>query len=203
MLPISPTYFIGIRQLSDLMVLLCCFAGIFGARIEVQGINHTVESVKEGKYWRLLAPGNTYKIRAVHDDYKVPEHFIQVQLVDRVKAATVIDFQLSPLSIDYTDVLDAPAAVGGENPPESRTEAETMSHWTLRPDGFLMKPEFKYHHFKELQRFINFYAYNYPNITRQYSVGKSVDGRELWVLEISDNPGVRPVRVFCMNILIL
>ncbi|EPB72306.1 hypothetical protein ANCCEY_08589 [Ancylostoma ceylanicum] len=31
-------------------------------------------------------------------------------------------------------------------------------------------------------------ALNYPNITHLYSVGKSVLGRELWVLVISDNP---------------
>uniref|UniRef100_A0A8R1IG30 Peptidase_M14 domain-containing protein n=1 Tax=Caenorhabditis japonica TaxID=281687 RepID=A0A8R1IG30_CAEJA len=29
---------------------------------------------------------------------------------------------------------------------------------------------------------------NYPNITHLYSVGKSVEGRELWVLIISDKP---------------
>lgn len=30
----------------------------------------------------------------------------------------------------------------------------------------------------------------YPKITKLYSIGKSVEGRDLWVIEISKNPGV-------------
>ena len=88
-----------------------------------------------------------------------------------------------------------------------------VSASTLRPDGFLRKPgtviffhscwgrlsdisilvfsfaEFQYHHYEDLKSFLHFYARKYPNITRLYSAGQSVEGRELWVIEVSDNPG--------------
>ncbi|XP_040575872.1 carboxypeptidase D [Lepeophtheirus salmonis] len=59
----------------------------------------------------------------------------------------------------------------------------------LREDGFMRAPEFKYHHYKNLTEFLRFYSNEYKSISRMYSIGKSNQGRELWVMEISDNPG--------------
>lgn len=50
-------------------------------------------------------------------------------------------------------------------------------------------PQFKHHDYEALEAFLAEMNKNYPDITRLYSVGKSVEKRQLYVLEISDNPG--------------
>ena len=47
-----------------------------------------------------------------------------------------------------------------------------------------------YHDYNELTTFLQNIANDYPNITKLESIGQSVQGRELWVMEISDNPGI-------------
>lgn len=44
-----------------------------------------------------------------------------------------------------------------------------------------------YIHYDELTRLMQSYEEAYPHIARLYSVGKSVQGRELWVMHISKN----------------
>ncbi|XP_065891304.1 carboxypeptidase D-like isoform X1 [Dysidea avara] len=48
---------------------------------------------------------------------------------------------------------------------------------------------FSHHSNEQLDNFLHTYATKYPSITRLYSIGKSVKGIDLWVMEISDHPG--------------
>lgn len=48
---------------------------------------------------------------------------------------------------------------------------------------------FVHHDYSAMYGAMQYYAQAYPNITRLYSIGQSVEGRGLWVLEISDSPG--------------
>lgn len=48
----------------------------------------------------------------------------------------------------------------------------------------------RYHHYPDLKAYLQDLASSYPDLARLYSAGTSVQGRELYVLEISDNPGV-------------
>ena len=50
-----------------------------------------------------------------------------------------------------------------------------------------------YHDYNELTTFLQNIATVYPNITKLESIGQSVQGRELWVMEISDNPGINEI----------
>lgn len=54
---------------------------------------------------------------------------------------------------------------------------------------FLTKPKFVHHNTSDVEAFVKRIARDYPSITRLYSAGKSVNGKELWVLEITKHPG--------------
>lgn len=57
----------------------------------------------------------------------------------------------------------------------------------FQPSGVI---DFQHHNNEELLSLMRLYAENYPQITRLYSIGQSTRGTELFVVEISDNPGV-------------
>jgi carboxypeptidase D len=48
----------------------------------------------------------------------------------------------------------------------------------------------QYHNYDSLTAFMQQMAATYPNISRLFSLGKSVQNRELWAIQISDNVGV-------------
>lgn len=50
--------------------------------------------------------------------------------------------------------------------------------------------EFQYHSYDEMEMMLQLFSAIYPSITYLNSVGRSVQGRNLYVMEISTNPGV-------------
>jgi hypothetical protein len=57
-----------------------------------------------------------------------------------------------------------------------------------QPRGFEPMALGDYHSYETLTDELNAYADAYPNICRLYTLGQSVQGRELWAMLISDNP---------------
>ena len=53
----------------------------------------------------------------------------------------------------------------------------------------------KYHNYEDLTKLMHELASQYPEITRLYDVGESVQGRKLWVMEITSKPGKHRVGV--------
>ncbi|CAO1298979.1 unnamed protein product [Diamesa hyperborea] len=48
--------------------------------------------------------------------------------------------------------------------------------------------DFVYHNHEEMTNFLRQTAFRYPNLTALYSIGKSVKGRDLWVMVVSSSP---------------
>lgn len=48
--------------------------------------------------------------------------------------------------------------------------------------------EYKYHNYEQMTKFLRTTSSRFPNLTALYSIGKSVQGRDLWVLVVSSSP---------------
>jgi hypothetical protein len=68
------------------------------------------------------------------------------------------------------------------------TELEKIHNHTKSSDQASGYPTFE-----KITKFLKSVAKNYPNIAKLESIGKSVDGKDLWVLKISDNVSVDEV----------
>lgn len=112
--------------------------------------------------------------------------------------AVDIDFNLKKIKRDTEPqkAAEIKSAAEANMPKEADTLQVLVSHVNKLRDAshrekltFIEPTEFKHHHYNDLEQFLKNISQKYPEITRLYSVGKSVQGRELWTIEITDNPG--------------
>lgn len=169
------------------------------ATIMVAGINHNVTTAHFGDYYRLLLPG-TYNITAVASGC-IPMTITNVQVSEG--KATELNFTLAllnseiisqtaaPLPTPSTTVI--PMSSGNKTSVSTDitgTAEEGSSSSTGPPEPKPLQPlEFRHHHYSDMELFMQRFSSKYPSITHLYSIGKSVEDRVLWVMEISDNPG--------------
>lgn len=50
--------------------------------------------------------------------------------------------------------------------------------------------EFRHHNYVAMEKLLKEIATTYPNLTRLYTIGQTHQGRQLYVLEVTDNPGI-------------
>jgi len=179
--------------------------GIMKAVISVAGINKNITTAEFGDYWRLLVPG-TYTVKASADGYvSVIEH----EVVVHAGSVYILNFTLSP----HTTVEDnaksliplfssllqtystTPSLVHlAANLTSEQFIVESMSRLkdsAHRSQAHFIEPShFEHMSHDRLESVLKSFNTKYPHITHLYSVGQSVEGRQLFVLEISDNPGV-------------
>ena len=145
--------------------------GIANATVSVHRINHDVVTAASGDYWRLLVPG-TYTISAHASGFEAEIHS---DVVVSDGQPTELTFRLKRVSTDEND--------DDEEEEEEEDEAPHVDGKHFEAN------EFKHHRYDLLTTLLKQSAEKFPGITRLYSLGKSVKGRDLWVLEITDHPG--------------
>lgn len=169
--------------------------GVDLAYIHVSGIKHNVTTAKNGKYWRLLLPG-VYTVEVSSYGYKSEKKLVVVK-----KGIEELNFVLQQLSVTHQVKEITEPSLKSSSFPKTTAQPtdDTTSKMPVTSSNIVVTTqvsneslpiEFKHHHYKEMVAILNRVKEKCPNITHLYSIGKSVEGRELFVLELTDNPGV-------------
>ncbi|GLG92487.1 Carboxypeptidase D [Gryllus bimaculatus] len=137
------------------------------AEVVVQNLNHNVTTTARGEFWRLLLPGS-YSVYVTAWGYETSAP---------VNISVVEDH---PTWVNFT-LQSAPVHEG--------KSVKVVTPPYNDEYGFVIPPKFQHHNYDEMVEVLKQLSDNYHNLTRLYSIGRSVEGRELYVLEISDKPG--------------
>ncbi|KAH7645110.1 carboxypeptidase d-like protein [Dermatophagoides farinae] len=142
---------------------------------------HNITSSLQGEYWRLLLPGS-YSVTVSAFGYETKTLPITVDNMDPT-TATILNFTLTrrSSSSSATNITLADHRISDS------IEKEDFIN-SLLPD-FVTPTRFIHHNYVEMEKLLHEFHRNFSHITRLYSIGKSVEKRELYVLEISDRPG--------------
>ncbi|KAG1951702.1 carboxypeptidase M [Pimephales promelas] len=162
-------------------------APLADAVIMVAGINHNVTTAHFGDYYRLLLPG-IYTITAVAPGY-VPMSVDGVEVHEG--KATELNITLVAETDENLTTLSIPESLTDTSSDDSSTSTSKAAADEKQGSRVTFQPQdFRHHSYSDMELFLKKFSSEYSSITRLYYIGKSVQGRLLWVMEISDNPGV-------------
>lgn len=89
---------------------------------------------------------------------------------------------------DYENLIISPNNVDVDNKKYDDWTFQSYSDVEKLVGNFTESNEFGHHNYNKMTLWLKRLNLDYPDITHLYTVGKSVQGRDLWVLIISDNP---------------
>ncbi|XP_050948191.1 carboxypeptidase D, b isoform X2 [Labeo rohita] len=151
--------------------------GIANATVMVEGSSHHVHSSSTGQYWRPLAPGS-YHITASAPGYAPMSASVRV-LESRVEQ---VDFKLT------RDTLQPPVAEREQKDFEKLVEQLlALGELGQLVRSLLPAQTLQYRTYRERSEFLQGLTFNFPRITRLYSLGQSTEFRTIWALEIAGN----------------
>lgn len=107
--------------------------------------------------------------------------------------AQEVNTSVTAVTSETTHGLKTPGATAAS--PSRSTESPAVpsagnaSSATLPPEHEPIQPqEFRHHSYADMELFLRKYLSDFPSITHLYSVGRSGQGHELYVMAVSDNP---------------
>lgn len=189
---------------------------ISNAHIVTSGISHNVSSFDSGFYWRPLPPGIEFNLYVEADGY---QSFSTGKLVSPAPDSQsnqvqpyYVNFNLAPTGDPsiHSFSVDGDGRSTTESHGDSTVKKQLSEPLEDLPSTSSLKPSVlfehvddqianldfktptnlkKHHNFSEMEDILRSLHDKYPKLTRLYSIGKSVEDRDLWVLEISNQPG--------------
>ncbi|KAJ3590658.1 hypothetical protein NHX12_008607, partial [Muraenolepis orangiensis] len=180
--------------------------------IIVAGINHNLTTGRYGDYYRLLLPGQ-YNISVVAPGY-TSKTVYNVQVTEG--RAAELNFTVEPVAgplasggvpvtVEIGASTQTPVGTTPHTPPsppstengvvtpggngsDSPSPSPATSGPEVRPP--LQPQDFRHHNYADMELFLRRHSSEFPAIAHLSSIGRSVEGRELYVMVISDNPTV-------------
>ncbi|GAB6030074.1 hypothetical protein CHUAL_005754 [Chamberlinius hualienensis] len=138
--------------------------GIPNAKVVIDGLKHNISTTSRGEFWRLLVPGTGYTLTFEAENYE-PATIRNVGVT--ANKTTELPVRMKRRQYETKEVVNIPS-----------------------PSSLL---NFEHHNYVKMEEVLRHYQSAYKHIARLYSIGKSVEGRELYVMEISDYPGVHEI----------
>ncbi|XP_041451356.1 carboxypeptidase D isoform X2 [Drosophila obscura] len=101
--------------------------------------------------------------------------------------------QLYALILIHASSCHTPTSAKTVNPDGGELHLQQQQQLQALPEPRAYMPDsqnldFVYHDHEELTRFLRATSARYPNLTALYSIGKSIQGRDLWVMVVSSSP---------------
>uniref|UniRef100_A0A671QNQ1 Carboxypeptidase D-like n=1 Tax=Sinocyclocheilus anshuiensis TaxID=1608454 RepID=A0A671QNQ1_9TELE len=151
--------------------------GLPDVTISVSGTDHNITTWMFGDYYRLLLPGR-YDITASSPGY----------LSNTVKNVPVIEGKATLLNFTLEEPVEEMLMLDPSEQAVVTNEGLNTPGPTSRSPIHTL--DFRYHSYDEMEMLLQLLSAVHPSITYLNSAGRSVQGRNLYVMEISTNPGV-------------
>lgn len=141
--------------------------------------------------WRLPCPHAFVFLLSSPSHRYEPTTVLNVQITKG--KATELNFTLALTAGSTASPLETSPGINPSSSSSSTAgpsgSAQTQALPSAPPEREPIQPQdFRHHSHADMEVFLRKYRSDFPSITHLYSVGRSVQGRELYVMVVSDKP---------------